>query len=115
VILVDDGMATGATMIAAIRSSKSQGAKEVIVAAPVAPPDTLKRIEKVADHVVCLYAIDDFQAVSQFYTEMVSKIGFSAAPNHRNLPIINDPHIINIGSFMMGKFPKLSRLPKTNF
>ena len=38
VILVDDGIATGATMIAAIRSSKSQGAKEVIVAAPVAPP-----------------------------------------------------------------------------
>ncbi|MCB1081248.1 MAG: phosphoribosyltransferase [Chlamydiia bacterium] len=67
VILVDDGIATGATMIAAIRSSKSQGAKEVIVAVPVAPPDTLKRIEAVADHVVCLYATDDFQAVSQFY------------------------------------------------
>jgi putative phosphoribosyl transferase len=67
VILVDDGIATGATMIAAVRSSRASGAKEVVVATPVAPPDTLKRIEPVADTLICLYSTDDFQAVSQFY------------------------------------------------
>lgn len=67
IILVDDGIATGATMIAAVRSSRASGAKEVIVATPVAPPDTLKRIEPVADSLICLYSTDDFQGVSQFY------------------------------------------------
>jgi len=67
VILVDDGIATGATMIAAVRSSRASGAKEVIIAVPVAPPDTLKRIASFADEVICLYSTDDFMAISQFY------------------------------------------------
>ncbi|NGX51629.1 MAG: putative phosphoribosyl transferase [Chlamydiae bacterium] len=67
VILVDDGIATGATMIAAVRSTRERGAKEVVIAIPVAPPDTLKRMESVADELICLFSTDDFQGISQFY------------------------------------------------
>jgi putative phosphoribosyl transferase len=67
VILVDDGLATGATMKAAIQSVKEQHAKKVVVAVPVAPPDTLAEIEMLVDQVFCLYAPVFFQAVGQFY------------------------------------------------
>ena len=69
VILVDDGIATGSTMKAALASVKNQGAKTVTVAVPVAPPSTIKELEKQADKVVCLYTPDYFQAIGQFYTD----------------------------------------------
>lgn len=67
VILVDDGLATGATMKAAIRSVSSLGAKHMVAAFPVAPPDTLEDIRAMVDEVICLYAPHDFAAVGQFY------------------------------------------------
>ncbi len=67
-ILVDDGAATGYTMLAAAefaRNSLKPG--RLIIAVPVSPPDTLELFERVADEVVCLHAPRDFYAVGQFY------------------------------------------------
>lgn len=67
VILVDDGLATGATMKAAIQWVKNQKPSHLIVAVPVAPQDSLLEIENLADVVVCLYVPSLFYAVGQFY------------------------------------------------
>ncbi len=67
VILVDDGLATGATMLAAISEVKKSKAAKVIVAIPVAHPDSLKLIEDKVDDLVCLYSTPAFYAVQQFY------------------------------------------------
>lgn len=66
-ILVDDGIATGSTMRAAIKSSKKRGAVKVIVAVPVIAPDTLEIIKKECDEVIYLDAPELFAAVGQFY------------------------------------------------
>ena len=66
-IIVDDGIATGATMRAAIASAKAKGAKRVIVAAPVIAPDTLLKLQREADEVIYLDAPAYFAAVGQFY------------------------------------------------
>ena len=67
VIVVDDGLATGSTMIAALHALRGQKAKKLVCAVPVAPPDTLERVAKYADETICLEAPFDFYAVGQFY------------------------------------------------
>lgn len=67
VILVDDGIATGSTMIMAIRIVKKQSPKKVVVAVPVAPPDTITKLEQFADEVICLQQPMLFFAIGQFY------------------------------------------------
>lgn len=67
VIIVDDGIATGSTALAAVQVARGHGARRVIVAAPVAPPDTLAALQAVADEVICLAAPPQFRAVSQWY------------------------------------------------
>jgi putative phosphoribosyl transferase len=67
VIVVDDGLATGSTMIAALRALRQRKPEQLICAVPVAPPDTLDKVENYADRVVCLHATTEFFAVSQFY------------------------------------------------
>jgi putative phosphoribosyl transferase len=67
VVIVDDGLATGATAEAAVASAKKQAAREVIVAVPVASPDAVNRLRAVADDVVALVADPDFVAVGQYY------------------------------------------------
>lgn len=69
VIVTDDGIATGSTMIAALQALKRHHPLEVIVAVPVAPPDRLEEIEKWCDEVVCLYAPEEFRAIGQFYQD----------------------------------------------
>jgi putative phosphoribosyl transferase len=69
VIVVDDGLATGATMISALHALRAKQPAKLICAVPVAPPDTLRKVEKLADEVVCLEAPDYFMAVGQFYEE----------------------------------------------
>lgn len=69
VIVVDDGIATGATAIAAIRSMKWAGAKRVILAVPVGPPDTIEALRREADEVYCLAVEPDFYAIGQFYDD----------------------------------------------
>lgn len=69
VIIVDDGLATGATMIAALHAVRAQAPARLICAVPVAAPDSLKKVEALADEVVCLHAPWDFRAVGQFYRQ----------------------------------------------
>jgi putative phosphoribosyl transferase len=69
VILVDDGIATGSTMKAALASVRIRGAKTVVVAIPVGPPSTIRELEEKADHVVCLYTPEPFYAIGQFYRD----------------------------------------------
>lgn len=68
-ILVDDGLATGATMKAALIAMKLQGAVQVIVAIPVAPEHALADIGRQADHVVCLTPASYFRGVGGFYRD----------------------------------------------
>jgi putative phosphoribosyl transferase len=68
-ILVDDGIATGSTMLAALRAARKMQFKRVIVAVPVAPAEGLRRMEAEADAVVCLYVPPVFYAVGQFYED----------------------------------------------
>ncbi len=67
VIVVDDGLATGSTMIAALHSLRAKSPKKLVCAVPVAPPDTLAKVKPYADEVVCLSAPQMFYAVGQFY------------------------------------------------
>jgi putative phosphoribosyl transferase len=68
-ILVDDGLATGATMEVAVRALQSLGAHRVVVAVPVASGQARERIEAVADEVVCLATPEFFSAVGQWYAD----------------------------------------------
>jgi len=67
VIVVDDGLATGATMLAALHAVRRQGAARLVCAIPVAPPDTLAEVARHADEVVCLEAPAMFHSVGQYY------------------------------------------------
>lgn len=67
VVLVDDGIATGATMRAAIAAVRADGPARVVVASPVAPPEVVAAMEALADQVVCLHAPRDFRAVGLHY------------------------------------------------
>jgi putative phosphoribosyl transferase len=69
VILIDDGLATGATMRAAMAALRKRGVAKIIVAVPVGPPDTCKEFEDEADEVVCATAPEYFQAVGQYYED----------------------------------------------
>ena len=69
VIVTDDGIATGATMIAALQTVKTQNPKELIVAVPVASPDRLEEVRRWCDDVVCLLSPDEFWAIGQFYQD----------------------------------------------
>lgn len=66
-IVVDDGVATGYTVLAALRSVRKLGPGELILAIPVAPPDTLELLKKEVDRAVCLVVPENFYAVGQFY------------------------------------------------
>lgn len=71
VIICDDGVATGSTMIAGIHIIKKQKPKKIIVAVPVGPPDTISRLEEEADEVVCLEIPEMFFAIGAFYEEFL--------------------------------------------
>jgi predicted phosphoribosyltransferase len=81
VIVVDDGLATGATMISALHGLRARKPAQLICAVPVSPPDTLAKVEDLADEVVCLETPEFFQAVGQFYG---------------NFPQVEDDEVIEI-------------------
>lgn len=81
VIVIDDGLATGATMISALHGLRARKPARLVCAVPVAPPDTLAKVADMADEVVCLEAPEFFQAVGQFY---------------RHFPQIEDDEVIEI-------------------
>jgi putative phosphoribosyl transferase len=69
VILVDDGLATGLTMRASVASVRQQSPRRVVVAVPVAPPDTCRVLEREADEVVCPWTPEPFIAVGRHYLD----------------------------------------------
>jgi predicted phosphoribosyltransferase len=79
-VVVDDGVATGATAVAAIEAVRARGAEHVILAAPVAPPD-VREVVKNADEVVCVATPEDFRAVGLWY---------------RSFPSVDDSEVIAI-------------------
>ena len=79
VIVIDDGLATGSTMIAALHALRNKKPAELICAVPVAPPDTLRKLEGKADRTVYLSSPVNFYAVGQFY---------------RDFPQVTDEHVI---------------------
>ena len=81
VIVVDDGLATGATMISALHALKSKAPAKLICAVPVAPPDTIDKVAGYCNEVVCLETPFDFRAVGQFY---------------RHFPQVEDEEVIEI-------------------
>ncbi|MDO9280934.1 MAG: phosphoribosyltransferase family protein [Methylotenera sp.] len=81
VIVIDDGLATGATMISALHGLRNKKPTKLICAVPVSPPDTLSKIAELADEVVCLEAPSNFRAVGQFY---------------ENFPQVEDEEVIEV-------------------
>jgi predicted phosphoribosyltransferase len=69
VLVVDDGLATGSTVRAAVASLRGSGAERITVAVPTGSPDTCDAVRKEADDVVCLTAPEAFFAVGQFYED----------------------------------------------
>jgi putative phosphoribosyl transferase len=72
VILVDDGIATGATMIAAARWIRKQEPKQLIIAAPIAPKHVIERLKSEADNIEVVRNPSEFKAVEQFYQEFAA-------------------------------------------
>lgn len=68
-IVIDDGIATGATMQAALRAARKRQPQKLILAVPVAPEETIERLRRDVDEVVCLSAPIDFGAVGLFYAD----------------------------------------------
>ena len=68
-IITDDGIATGATMQAALHAIKRARPKRLVLAVPVAPPDTIERLRREVDEVVCLLRPAAFGAISLFYAD----------------------------------------------
>lgn len=69
VIVTDDGIATGSTMIAALHALRGQHPDELIVAVPVAAPERLAQMRHLCDDAVCLLTPDDFWAIGQFFED----------------------------------------------
>jgi len=69
VVLVDDGLATGATMRAAVLAVRTAEPRRIVVAVPVGPPDACAELATVADDVVCPLQPPDFMAVGQWYVD----------------------------------------------
>lgn len=88
VILVDDGVATGATIISAINYLKSLAVKDIVVAVPVASSDIAQRLNQLVDEVIILHAPENLGAVGNFYT---------------NFEPVNDQVVIKLTSTNYGK------------
>jgi predicted phosphoribosyltransferase len=84
VIVTDDGLATGSTMIAALQFIKAHDPREVIVAVPIASPDRLGEVRRWCDDVVCLLCPRHFWAVGQFYQD------FTQVGNGEVLDLLRD-------------------------
>ncbi|MEP7226331.1 MAG: phosphoribosyltransferase [Gemmatimonadales bacterium] len=69
VVLVDDGLATGSTMLAAVRALRQQGPARIVVAVPVASPDTCELLKAHVDEVVCAATPEPFYAVGLWYRD----------------------------------------------
>ena len=68
-IVIDDGIATGATMRAALRATRMRGPKKLVLAVPVAPSDSLAEMRSEADEVICLETHAEFGAIGLYYSD----------------------------------------------
>ena len=80
-IIVDDGMATGSTMIAALHAVRARRPAELVCAVPVASPEAVDNVAPLADRVVCLQVPENFFGVGQFY---------------RHFPAVEDSEVVDI-------------------
>jgi putative phosphoribosyl transferase len=69
VVIVDDGLATGATARVAVEVARARGAKRIIIAVPVSPPEVAAELERLADEVISLQLPTQFQAVGEWYED----------------------------------------------
>lgn len=69
VLVVDDGLATGATMKVAVQAARARGATKVTIAVPVGAPDAVAELEQLADQVVCLHAPQQLTSIGQWYRD----------------------------------------------
>lgn len=84
-VLVDDGLATGASMLAAVRAARAMGADRIIAAAPVGAPDTIRRLSAEADEVVVDHNPPRFGSVGQWYADF-SQVEDAAVLHALNRP-----------------------------
>jgi predicted phosphoribosyltransferase len=87
VLIVDDGLATGATMEAAVLSARKQGARKVIVAVPVTSTSAIQRLEGVADDVLAIVVDPGFEAVGVYYA------AFSQTADEEVLDLLKAEHV----------------------
>ena len=80
-VIVDDGVATGGTAIAALRWARAKGARRVVLAVPVAPTEAVRRLDGEADEIVVLASPEPFYAVGQWY---------------RSFPQISDERVVQL-------------------
>ena len=71
IIVVDDGLATGFTMLAAVKYARSKNPKKLIVAIPVAAQDSFEKVKEASDEIICLHIPSFFGAVGSFYQDFM--------------------------------------------
>jgi predicted phosphoribosyltransferase len=86
-IIVDDGIATGATVRAALIAVRRSGPKRLILAVPVAPPDTVESLRKDVDELICLEVPKEFHAIGEFYIDFAQ---------------LDDAHVVDL----LGRVPE---------
>ena len=99
VVIVDDGIATGSTALAAIQVARHRGASRVVLAAPVAAAETARGLRSVVDELVCVATPEDFGAVGRFYRdfsqtsddEVASLLATARAASKRDHPLVARP------------------------
>jgi len=91
VIVTDDGIATGSTMIAALQVVRGQHPKEVIVAVPVASSDRLEEVRRWCDEVVCLHSPEAFWAIGPFYEDFTQVEDEQVVDMLRHAPFLRKP------------------------
>lgn len=92
VIIVDDGIATGSTILATIDVIRKSGPREIIVAVPVAPPSAVDKFTNAVDEFICLLIPDDFMGVGQFYEN------FSQVSDEEAIQILSEANKLQIKS-----------------
>ena len=103
-LIIDDGIATGSTALVACQVAKAHGARGVVVATPVAPPDTVAKLQSAADHVYCVSTPRHFWAIGEFYSDFtqtsdqeVAQLLDKAAARPRAEAATGDPSVTHLG------------------
>jgi putative phosphoribosyl transferase len=86
-IIVDDGLATGLTMFGAIQEIRHSSPRKIVVAVPVAPPQTVQELKRVADDVVVLYVTANFGAIGSFYSR------FDQVSDEEVIALLHEVHV----------------------